>query len=53
VPVGPCDAEHQRDACPVGHDVAFAAELAAVGRVGARVRTPRGWPHWPRRCSRG
>ena len=42
VPVGSCDAEHQRDARSVGHDVAFAAELAAVGRVGARVRTPRG-----------
>ena len=42
VQVGSCDAEHQRDARPVGHDVAFAAELAAVGRVGARVRTPRG-----------
>jgi hypothetical protein len=42
VPVGSRDAEHQRDACSVGHDVAFAAELAAVGRVGARVRTLRG-----------
>ncbi len=42
VPVGSRDAKHQRDARSVGHDVAFAAELATVGRVGARVRAPRG-----------
>ncbi len=42
VPVCPGDAEHQRDALPVGDEVAFAAELAAVRRVGARVRAPRG-----------
>ena len=42
VPVGPRDAEHERDARSIGHNVALAAELAAVGRVGARVRTPRG-----------
>ena len=42
VPVGSRDAEHQRDASSVGHDVALAAELAPVSGVGARVRAPRG-----------
>ena len=42
MPVGACDAEHQRDARSVSHDVTLAAELAPVGGVGARVRTPRG-----------
>jgi len=42
VPVCASDAEHQRDALPVRDEMAFAAELAPVGRVGPRVRAPRG-----------
>ena len=42
VPVGAGDAEHQRDALAVRDEVALAAEFAPVGRVGARVRAPRG-----------
>src|SRR6187402_1950311 len=42
VSVGPGHAEHQRDALAVRDEVALAAELAAVCRVGARVRAPRG-----------
>ncbi len=48
MPVGARDAKHQRDALPVRDEVAFAAELAPIGRVGARVRAPAGWPRWPR-----
>jgi hypothetical protein len=42
MPVGSGDTEHQRDTLPVRDEVAFAAELAAVRRVGACVRAPRG-----------
>ena len=42
VSIRPRHAEHQRDALPVRDDVPLAAELAAVCRVGARVRAPRG-----------
>lgn len=42
MPVGTRDAEHQRDALPVRDEMALAAELASVGRVGPRVRAPRG-----------
>ena len=40
--IGARDAEHQWDALPVRDEMAFAAELAPVGRVEARVRAPRG-----------
>ena len=42
MPVGARDTEHQWDALPVRDEVALAAELAPVGRVGSRVRAPRG-----------
>lgn len=42
VPVGSGHAEHQRDALPVRDEVTLAAELASIGRVGPRVRAPRG-----------
>lgn len=42
VPVGPGDAERQRDALPIRDEVALAAEFSAIGRVGACVRAPRG-----------
>jgi len=42
VPVGARDTEDQRDALAVRDDVALAAELASVRRVGACVRAPRG-----------
>lgn len=45
VPVGPGGAEHQRNALPVRDEVALAAELAAVRRVGACVRPPPGAGH--------
>lgn len=40
VPVGPRDAEHQRDALPVRDEMAFAAELAFVCRVGPGYEPP-------------
>jgi hypothetical protein len=43
--VGSREAEHQRDARSVGHEMALAAELAPVGGVGARVRTKWGRGH--------
>jgi len=42
MPVGPGNAEHQRDALAVRDDVTFAAEFAPVRGVGACVRAPRG-----------
>jgi len=42
MPVGARDAENQRDALAVRDDVALAAELAPVRRVGAGVLAPRG-----------
>mgnify|MGYP003617906766 FL=1 len=42
MPVGARDAEDQRDALAVRDDVALAAELAPVRRVGAGVLAPRG-----------
>lgn len=42
MPVGPGDAEHHRDTLGVRDDMALAAQLAPVRRVGACVRAPRG-----------
>jgi len=42
MPVGAGDTEHQRDTLPVRDEVALAAELASVRRVGAGVQAPRG-----------
>ena len=42
MPIGACDAKDQRDALAVRDDVALAAELAPVRRVGAGVSAPRG-----------
>jgi hypothetical protein len=42
VPVRTSDAEHQRGPRAIRDEVALAAELAAVGRIGPRVRPPRG-----------
>jgi hypothetical protein len=42
MPIGSGHAQHQRDAFPVGDEVPLDAEFASVGRVGSRVRAPRG-----------
>lgn len=48
--VGSSHPEDQWLALSVCDDMALAAEFALVRRVGARVRTPGGWPGWPRSC---
>ena len=53
VAVGAGNAEHERDTLGVGHEVAFAAELAPVRRVGPGVQAPRGLGTGPRRCWHG
>lgn len=50
MPIGPCDAKHQRDALPVRDEVALAAELAPVRGLGPVCGPPGGWARWPRPC---
>lgn len=42
VPVGPAHQDRQRQPSRIGQDMALAAELAPVGRIGACVLPPRG-----------
>jgi hypothetical protein len=42
VPVGPAHQDRQRQPSRIGQDMALAAELAPVGRIGAGVLAPRG-----------
>jgi hypothetical protein len=42
VTIGSCDAKDQRDALAFRDEMALAAKLSSVRRIGARVRAPRG-----------